>query len=53
MARMWEKYGAVSELAFVNLAMDNLSYAQYIEVIEAVGPEGVRSAKHVTALMEE
>ena len=41
MARMWEDYGAYSELAFVNLAMDNLSYAQYLEVIEAVGPQGV------------
>jgi hypothetical protein len=41
MARMWERYGAYSELAFVNLAMDNLSYEQYIEVIEAVGPKGV------------
>lgn len=41
MARMWEQYGAYSELAFVNLAMDNLTYEQYIEVIEAVGPKGV------------
>jgi len=41
MARMWEQYGAYSELAFVNLAMDNLTYEQYIEVIEAVGSEGV------------
>jgi len=41
MARMWDEYGAYSELAFVNLAMDNLSYRQYTEVIEAVGPKGV------------
>jgi hypothetical protein len=41
MARMWKDYGAYSELAFVNLAMDNLSYEQYIEVIEAVGAKGV------------
>ena len=41
MKRMWEMYGAYSELAFVNLAMDNLTYDQYIAVIEAVGPQGV------------
>ena len=41
MARMWSEYGAYSELAFVNLAMDHLTYEQYIEVIEAVGPQGV------------
>lgn len=41
MKRMWEQYGAYSELAFVNLAMDHLTYEQYIEVIEAVGPQGV------------
>jgi Family of unknown function (DUF6282) len=41
MAGMWKRYGAYSELAFVNLAMDNLSYEQYIAVIEAVGPQGV------------
>ncbi|CAI2935518.1 DUF6282 family protein [Aminobacter niigataensis] len=41
MRRMWEQYGAYSELAFVNLAMDDLSYEQYIEVIEAVGSQGV------------
>jgi hypothetical protein len=41
MSRMWQKYGAYSELAFVNLAMDNLTYEQYIAVIEAVGPQGV------------
>jgi hypothetical protein len=39
-ARLWRDYGAYSELCFVNLAMDNLSIAQYVEVIEAVGPEG-------------
>lgn len=41
MRRMWEQYGAYSELAFVNLAMDDLSYEQYIEVIEGVGSQGV------------
>jgi hypothetical protein len=41
MARMWHEYGAYSELAFVNLAMDHLTYAQYLSVIEAVGPQGV------------
>jgi hypothetical protein len=41
MARMWQDYGAYSELAFVNLAMDHLTYAQYLSVIEAVGPQGV------------
>ncbi len=41
MAQSWQDYGAYSELAFVNLAMDHLTYEQYLEVIEAVGPEGV------------
>jgi hypothetical protein len=41
MSRMWQQYGAYSELAFVNLAMDHLTYEQYISVIEAVGPQGV------------
>jgi hypothetical protein len=41
MSRLWQQYGAYSELAFVNLAMDNLTYAQYVEVIEAVGSQGV------------
>lgn len=41
MAHMWEEYGAYSELAFVNLAMDHLTYEQYLSVIEAVGPKGV------------
>jgi hypothetical protein len=41
MARMWQEYGAYSELAFVNLAMDHLTYAQYLSVIEAVGAQGV------------
>jgi hypothetical protein len=39
-ARLWRDYGAYSELCFVNLAMDNLSIKQYVEVIEAVGPAG-------------
>jgi hypothetical protein len=41
MARMWTEYGAFSELCFSNLAMDHLTYAQYLAVIEAVGPQGV------------
>jgi len=41
LVRMWRDYGAYSELAFVNIAMDHLSYEQYVRVIEAVGPEGV------------
>jgi hypothetical protein len=41
LARLWRDYGAYSELAFVNIAMDHLSYEQYVEVIRAVGPEGV------------
>lgn len=39
-ARLWRDYGAYSELCFVNLAMDNLSIRSYVEIIEAVGPEG-------------
>jgi hypothetical protein len=41
MAQMWTEYGAYSELCFSNLAMDHLTYAQYLAVIEAVGPQGV------------
>jgi hypothetical protein len=41
LVKMWHQYGAYSELAFVNIAMDHLSYEQYVEVIRAVGPEGV------------
>jgi hypothetical protein len=41
LVRLWRDYGAYSELAFVNIAMDHLSYEQYVEVIRAVGPEGV------------
>ncbi len=41
MARLWETYGAYSELCFSNLAMDHLTYAQYLAVIEAVGAQGV------------
>ena len=41
LVRMWREYGAYSELAFINIAMDHLTYEQYVEVIEAVGPEGV------------
>jgi uncharacterized protein DUF6282 len=39
--KMWREYGAYSELAFVNIAMDHLTYEQYVQVIEAVGPGGV------------
>jgi len=39
-ARLWRDYGAYAELCFVNLAMDNLEISQYVELIEAVGPEG-------------
>ena len=41
MAEMWSTYGAYSELCFSNLAMDHLTYDQYMSVIEAVGSEGV------------
>jgi hypothetical protein len=41
MAEMWRAYGAYSELCFSNLAMDHLTYDQYMSVIEAVGSEGV------------
>ena len=41
MAGMWTRYGAYSELCFSNLAMDHLTYTQYLAVIEAVGPQGV------------
>jgi uncharacterized protein DUF6282 len=41
LVRMWREYGAYSELAFVNIAMDHLSYEAYVDVIRAVSPEGV------------
>lgn len=41
LARLWRDYGAYSELAFVNIAMDHLSYEAYVDVIRAVSPEGV------------
>lgn len=41
LAKLWRDHGAYTELAFVNIAMDHLSYDQYVAVIEAVGPEGV------------
>ena len=41
LVKMWRDYGAYSELAFVNIAMDHLSYEQYVDVVRAVGPEGV------------
>ena len=41
LVKMWRDYGAFSELAFVNIAMDHLSYEQYVDLVRAVGPEGV------------
>ena len=44
LATLWREYGAYTELCFVNLAicgMDTLCIEQYVEVIDAVGPEGV------------
>ena len=41
LVRMWRECGAYSELAFVNIAMDHLSYEAYVDVILAVTPEGV------------
>ncbi|MFZ1090761.1 MAG: DUF6282 family protein [Xanthobacteraceae bacterium] len=41
MHRMWTQYGAYSELCFSNLAMDHLTYDQYMAVIDAVGAPGV------------
>jgi len=41
LVRMWRDYGAYSELAFVNIAMDHLSYEAYVDVIRAVSPQGV------------
>ena len=37
---LWRDYGAYTELAFVNMAMDNLTAGQYADVIRAVGAEG-------------
>lgn len=41
LATLWRECGAYSELAYVNIAMDHLSYTAYADVIEAVGPQGV------------
>jgi predicted metal-dependent TIM-barrel fold hydrolase len=41
LVKLWRDCGAYSELAFVNIAMDHLSYEQYVDVVRAVGPEGV------------
>ena len=44
LARLWRDYGAYTELCFVNLSMhglDDLGIDQYVEVIRAVGPEGI------------
>ncbi|UCE30795.1 MAG: hypothetical protein JSW68_12200 [Burkholderiales bacterium] len=41
LSRLWRECGAYTELAFVNIAMDHLSYESYAAVIEAVGAEGV------------
>jgi hypothetical protein len=37
---LWRDYGAYTELAFVNMAMDKLTARQYADVIRAVGAEG-------------
>jgi hypothetical protein len=37
---LWTRYGTYCELAFVNMAMDNLSPSSYADVIRAVGAEG-------------
>jgi hypothetical protein len=42
--RLYQDYGAYSELCFINLAMhgiDDLTIDDYLEVIRAVGPEGL------------
>ena len=41
LVRLWRDYGAYSELAYTNIAMDHLTYEQYLQVIEAVGTAGV------------
>ncbi len=44
LAGLWRDYGAYTELCFVNLSMnglDDLEIHQYVEVIRAVGAEGV------------
>jgi hypothetical protein len=41
LAKLWRECGAYTELAYVNIAMDHLSYSSYADVIHAVGPEGV------------
>ena len=41
LVKLWQECGAYTELAYVNIAMDHLSYDAYAEVIDAVGPEGV------------
>jgi len=44
LVELWQKYGAYSELCFVNLEMhgsDNLTLKQYVEAIHSIGPEGV------------
>ncbi len=44
LSALWRDHGAYSELCFVNLAahgMDKLTIDHYVEVIEAVGAEGV------------
>lgn len=44
LAQLWRDHGAYTELCFVNLAIcgiDKLTIGQYLEVIAAVGPEGI------------
>jgi len=38
---LWQECGAYTELAYVNIAMDHLSYDAYAAVIEALGPQAV------------
>ena len=41
LSTLWRECGAYTELAYVNIAMDHLSYEAYADVVEAVGPQGV------------
>lgn len=41
LSTLWRECGAYTELAYVNIAMDHLSYTAYADAVEAVGPQGV------------
>jgi Family of unknown function (DUF6282) len=44
LSHLWQQFGAYAELCYVNLdlcGIDHCTLAQYIDVIRAVGPEGV------------